>query len=390
MEKFKVQSSKFKNGIVCSLWLLIISCTPHPEIEQKPGVKRPEVSEPKKHYSFGYEYLKNKMYDDAIKNFELAIEESTSYVDAYVGLSLAYKGKNDYGEVERVCKKLIEIAPLQGRYALGKCYTEYGKYEDALSEYREALKIDSSYADAWYGIGYVYEKMGNIPTSIENYKQALKFDPKNESIRYNLAKAYVESGECEKAILELKALLAAHPDDLDVRTQLGCAYLAMNMYNEARGEFEYITKRAPSDITNRLKLGLTYEGLKDYSSAIKVYKEAISIDTMNIVSYCYLINLYIELGNLDKANELLGTAKRINPEYQLLHYLAGTIWVKKGDKLFESKEYDASISNYSQAIAEYKLATKGEDQSLVGDAKKAIESANSKIKRAKEEKWWRH
>jgi len=359
------------------------SCVRAPEIEKKTEAQKPEISSAQKHYSFGCEYLKNRMYDDAIKNFELAIEESTAYVDAYIGLGSAYRGKNEFGETELVYEKMIKIAPLKGHYALGKLYTDLGKYESALSEYREILRIDSSYADAWYGMGYVYENIDSLPGAIENYKQAL-----NESVRYSLAKTYVLHGEYEEGIKELKDLKSTHPEDLDVRRELGCAYLGLKRYNEAREEFTYITQRSPRDIANRIKLGIACEGLKDYKSAIQAYEEAISIDTTNIVSYCYLTNLYIELGNLAKASQLLEAAKRINPDSQLLHYISGTIWVKKGDDSFKQKNYDSSISSYNSAISEYELALKGEDQELVSDAKEAIKSAESKLKRAKDEKWW--
>ena len=369
--------------------LLVLSCvSSQVEVEEEIETEKPQVSDAKKYYSFGREYLKNEMYDEAIKNFEHAIEESVSCVDAYVNLGLAYRAKRDYVEMERVYKELIEVAPAKGHYALGGVYTNEKKYEKALSEYKEALKTDSSYVDALYGLGYVYEKIGDSQSAINEYLHALTLDPKNEGIRYSLGKAYISNEQYEKGIKELKILKESHPEDLDVRRALGSALNSIEDYKFAKEEFEYITTYAPSDIISRVNLGKAFQGLKEYDNAVQSYKEAISIDTTNISLYCHLIGLHIELKNLNKADQLLKTALQINPDDQLLHYLSGTVLVNKGDELFNRKEYSASISNYNKAIVEYKLVIKGDDLSLADNAKKAIKSVESKLKRAKEEKWW--
>ncbi|MCK4352244.1 tetratricopeptide repeat protein [candidate division WOR-3 bacterium] len=371
-----------------SVLCLIISCAPPPGLEEKPEGSNAQFSESKKHYSFCREYLKNKMWDDAIKNCELAVQESTSYVDAYVGLGLAYRGKREYNKMEETYVKMIEIAPLKGHYALGQLYTEERKYEKALSRYKEALKVDTSYADAWYGIGYVYEKRGDLSTAIKNYKHALKLDPESENIRYSLGKAYIESGEHEKGIAELKILIATYPEDLDIRAALGKAYLSLKDYNKAKQEFSYIIQQSLTDVTNRLNFGITCEGLKDYESAVHIYKEAISIDTTNISSYCHLINLYIKLKDPAKALKYLNKARQINPKSQILYCLFGDIHILSGDKLFNKKEFDASISKYNKAIKEYKLAIQGEEAEWVSYAQKAIKMAKAKIKNAEEEAFW--
>jgi len=379
---------------------VVIGCVPPQEVKkEEPETEKIEekgirpqpgtgMSEAKKYYNFGCEYLKNKMFDEAIKNFKYAIEDSGGFVDAYINLGVAYKCKNEQEETKRVYEKMLKIDPVVGHYALGRLYTDEKKYDEAIAEYKKVIEIDSSCVDAWYGVGYVKEKLGDIKSAIDKYERALKLDPKNNSVRYSLGKTYILNEEYEKGIKELKVLKEAHPEDIDVKRTLGEAFLSIKSYKEASEEFKYIASRLPSDVLGRIELGKSFEGLKDYESATQAYKEAITIDTTNITAYWYLIYLYLELDALNKADEFLGTIKRTSPDKQQVHYLSGTILTKKADKLFEQKEYEGAIANYNKAIEEYKLVFKGEDLNLVDSAKKAIKSTETKLKRAEEEKWW--
>ncbi len=379
---------------VCGLWLLTGCVPPQNEIKEEGievegmEVKDEEVNEAKKYYSFCREYYKNRMYDEAIKNCCHAIEDSASYVDAYVTLALTYRAKKDYVEMENIYKKLIEVAPIKGHYALGRLYSDKKEYDNALIEYNKALESDTSYVDALYGIGYVYEKMGKPEAAIKEYKRALKLAPENEGVRYSLGKAYISNKEYEKGIKELEILREAHLEDLDVRRALGDALLSIKKYEKAKKEFEYVAVHSPSDIGSRINLGKAYEGLKDYSGAAQSYKEAISIDTTNTSLYCHLVNFYVKLKKSTDAIKVLKVAKQIDPNNQILYCLAGDVQSDLGSIAFKSKNYSSAKSRYNKAVEEYKNALTGSESEWITYSQKAIKRAKIELKKIKEAEWW--
>jgi tetratricopeptide (TPR) repeat protein len=362
---------------------------PPPEVqEEEPETKSMEMSQAKKHYSFGCEYLKNRMYDEAIKSLDRAIEDSSTFVSAYINLGLAYRGKHEYEEMKRVYKQMKDIDPAKGHYALGKLYTDEKNYEEAKREYEETIKVDSGYVDAWYGVGYVEEKMGNTESAIKYYKLTLGLDPDNKSVRYSLGKAYITSGEHARAIEELEILREAHPEDVDVRRVCGEALLATKNYIEAKKELAYVVQRLPYDIASRIELAQAYEGLKDYAGADSVYREGIAIDTTDISTYCHVVNFHVRVKKLSKAKELLKVARRMDPENQILYCLAGDVYSELGNAAFQGKNFGAAMSHYEKAIREYKYALKGGIQEWITYAQKAIKRTEAKFKKAKEEKFW--
>ncbi|MBI4723043.1 MAG: tetratricopeptide repeat protein [Candidatus Stahlbacteria bacterium] len=370
---------------------IFIGCVPPPEVNREiPEVLEPSVKETgaKKQYMYGCEYLKNKMYDDAVKCFKHAIADSSTFVSAYMNLGLAYRGKNEYDKMEQVYKEMIVIAPATGHYALGKLYTDEKRYDQAMIEYKEAVKNDSNYTDAWYGIGYCEEKLGNIKSAIENYEHALTVDDKNESVKYSLSKAYISDGEFEKGIRELKNLRTAHPDDLDVCRTLASTLLDTKNFSEAKLEFEYIAQRLPFDILSRVGLGKSCEGLKDYEGADNAYKEAIAIDTTDISLYYYLITLYTGIKKLNDASKYLRLAKQIAPNNTIIHCLAGDIEAEWGDIEFNNKKFSSAIPKYELAMKEYNSALKGDNKEWATYSQKAIERTRAKLKKTKEEEWW--
>jgi hypothetical protein len=72
-----------------------------------------------------------------------------------------------------------------------------------------------------------------------------------------------------------------------------------------------------------------------------------------------------------------------------VYFLGGAVFVEKGDKLFQQKEYENAITAYNRAITEYKNVISAGDTSLLESTKKAIGITETKLKRAKEEEWWR-
>lgn len=46
--------------------------------------------------------------------------------------------------------------------------------------YREAVRLQPTYAKAWYNMGYILDKQGNYQESIECFKKALELAPENE------------------------------------------------------------------------------------------------------------------------------------------------------------------------------------------------------------------
>jgi len=56
----------------------------------------------------------------------------------------------------------------------GVAYCELGRYQDAIDEYKQAIRIKPDYAEVYDNLGDVYGKLGRWQEAIESYKQAVR------------------------------------------------------------------------------------------------------------------------------------------------------------------------------------------------------------------------
>jgi tetratricopeptide (TPR) repeat protein len=104
------------------------------------------------HNKMGLIFLRKGMFEEAIVEFEHAIEKNPDLVESYSNLGLALTQTGEFEKAITILQKGCEIEP---RFAdlknnLGMAYSKAGKFSHALSAYESALTINSNYADAHF------------------------------------------------------------------------------------------------------------------------------------------------------------------------------------------------------------------------------------------------
>jgi Tfp pilus assembly protein PilF len=150
-------------GLLLLIALLVAAgcATTSTQTESEIGVTQ-NTGEAKKYYNIGYEYLKNRLYADAITNFKRAIADSSTYVDAYVALAQAYEAQGDLEMVRKSfeeAKKAIPGSPAPC-VGMGHCLVGMGRYDEAISEYEEALRRAPSDPAVLEGAGVLRQGSG--------------------------------------------------------------------------------------------------------------------------------------------------------------------------------------------------------------------------------------
>ena len=76
-------------------------------------------------------------------------------------------------------KKAVQLKPdyQQAHNNLGKVYFTLGQYDDALTEYHNALKIDPDFPYAYNNLGVLYNKLGRQEDAVAAYKKPCRSIP---------------------------------------------------------------------------------------------------------------------------------------------------------------------------------------------------------------------
>src|SRR5207253_2526687 len=117
---------------------------------------------------------------------KLASEAETH---AAFGCELAEQRKLDAAVSE--FRQALRINPqyAQAHYNLGNALDDQGRPEAAAAEYREALRINPGLAQAHYNLGVALKRLGNVDEAIEEYHEALRLQPDLAQAHHALGKA---------------------------------------------------------------------------------------------------------------------------------------------------------------------------------------------------------
>ncbi|MGC1483574.1 MAG: tetratricopeptide repeat protein [Candidatus Acidiferrum sp.] len=163
----------------------------------------------------------------------------------------------------------------------------------------ETQAAPSPRADAYYNfaLGHLFEQQyeaTNQPEyatkAIDAYKKAYALDPGSPVIGERLAEMYWESQRVHEAITEAQGLLKRDPNDLPTRRLLGRIYLR-NLGD--------LTSSAQSDMAER---------------AIEQYREVYRLDPTDSESALWLARLYRLRNEHDKAEVVLRSLLKEDPE----------------------------------------------------------------------------
>jgi Tfp pilus assembly protein PilF len=113
---------------------------------------------------------------------------------------------------------------------LGLALAGQGQADEAVDEFRAALKLRPDDATAHYNLGTALVCQGQVDAAIAEYRAALKLQPDDVSAHYNLGTALASQGQVDAAIAEYRTVLKLQPGDASAYIGLGTALMG-------RGEF---------------------------------------------------------------------------------------------------------------------------------------------------------
>lgn len=116
----------------------------------------------------------------ALEYYRTALEIKPKSAEALYSLGMFLQAGGKYDEALSVYRQLINTDPnnFLGYYNTGYLnLTEYGEYETALAYFDTVLTLDPSYVDAMYNRGVCYEEMNEKQQAIDIYKNILEISP---------------------------------------------------------------------------------------------------------------------------------------------------------------------------------------------------------------------
>ncbi|MBI5676376.1 MAG: tetratricopeptide repeat protein [Nitrospirae bacterium] len=166
---------------------------------------------------------------------------------------------------------------------LGNAYLK-GRIDEAINEYKTALRLNPDYAEAYSNLGSAYFIQSRIDEAINAYRAVLTLNPNIPEAHNNLGNAYATQGRIEEAINEYQTAIRINTDDVKAYYNLGNAYLAKGRIDEAINEYRTALKLNPDYANAHINLGIAYIRQGRIDDAINEYRVALKLNPDDVIA----------------------------------------------------------------------------------------------------------
>ena len=190
-------------------------------------------------------------------------------------------------------------------YELGEKFLEQQKWEEAVTSYRQAIKVNPTFSWSYYKLGQTLTQLQRWNEAVSAYHQAIKLNPDFPWSYHNLGNALIKLEKWSEAVITYRQTIKIKPDSYWDYNKLGEALVNV-------GEFE---------------------------EAIVCYQTAIQLKPEIKGTHQKLADILFKVGKLEAAETAYHQAIKLNPE---------VVWYRQclGDVLLRQKRLDEAIATY--------------------------------------------
>jgi tetratricopeptide (TPR) repeat protein len=153
-----------------------------------------------------------------------------------------------------------------------------------------------------------------IQEAIVEYRNALKEDDKFGEARLKLSQAYERAGNINQAFREAVRAADLLPANNEAQIRAANYLMAGGRFEDAKTRIQPVIERDPSNVMAQLLMGRALVGLKDIPGAIKEIEDAIQLEPNRAASYTYLASIRAQQGDREQAKIAFEKAVEVDPK----------------------------------------------------------------------------
>jgi len=239
------------------------------------------------HFELGSYFLLQRMFDEAIREFNRTLDLDPEY-----GPALDY---------------------------LGYTYSDMGKYEKAVEYFRSYASASPGDVDPLNSLAYAYMWMGRLDEAMAKFKEALEIKPDYRSSRQGLIYVYALKEDYSEAIKRIEEFIASESS-----SQAHHFIMCRAFFHSWLGRFDRAI--ADSDIAAETRINaLQVKGwvcyyLGELDLGRKLFKKVADywVETYPVYEAYNLVGYYFDLGLCDLKEGRIDSARRRLSEIQSL------------------------------------------------------------------------
>jgi tetratricopeptide (TPR) repeat protein len=228
----------------------------------------------------GLSFLSKDDCEKALVSFEKAVESDTNYAEAWAQSGFCNEKLGKHAEALEASRRAVNLRPsAESYFNIGLANFYLKQYKEAVDGYRQAIKLDPyNSADAYYALALVYRDWGKPDEEIQSYKQAIRLRPDYILAYERLGTRYLRSKKFAEAVEIFRQIATLKPGDPAAPNNLGEAYLELNRLSEAQESFRQAIRLKPDFGKAYYNLGKCLLAMGNRDAALEQYNILQNID----------------------------------------------------------------------------------------------------------------
>ncbi|MBT7065413.1 MAG: tetratricopeptide repeat protein [Verrucomicrobia bacterium] len=201
----------------------------------------------------------------------LRVDEVASLAD-----NMAERGRLE--DAIELCRKALAIDGENSpaiHESLADALQFAGRFEEAISHYRETLRSVPNRAETQHKWGLALDRLGRHQFAVDHYQLALLLDPSLADAHYDLGNALLKLTRHEEAATNYQRATQLKPDFADAHINRGIALYNLGRVDEAFACGKEAARLAPAHANVRFNLAMMYLDSGQAGAAVEHFEQAL-------------------------------------------------------------------------------------------------------------------
>jgi len=265
----------------------------------------------------------------------------------------------------------------------GSLYHE-GKYDAALADLNEAIRLDPELANAYMCRGVVFYSQGEFDRSVDDLTESIRLDFECRGSHAWRGAAHYMQGRIDEAISDYSEAIRLDSTQSNEFLNRANAYHRNGQYDEAIADYSEAINLVPDAAKGCVGRGKTHVRLKNYEQALADFDAAIRLDPGCAQAFFFRGRVHHKQNELQQAILDFTEAIRLDPQRAAAYRRRGRAWLALGDlkqatvDFDEARRVDAGDRSPLEAQAEssddLRKPVKADEESNTADQVDSTES----------------
>lgn len=252
------------------------------EEEMKKQNRTPEQIQGDEHKLKGNEFYKQKKFDEALKEYEEAIQINPNDIMYHYNKAAVHIEMKNYDKAVETClyaienrynfkAEFIQVAKLYNRLAIS--YINMKKYDLAIEAYRKSLVEDNNRATR--------NALKELERRKEKEEKEAYIDPDKAEEHKNKGNEYFKNNDFPSAKKEYDEAIRRNPNDAKLYSNRAAALTKLIEYPSALEDVMKAIELDPTFVKAYSRKGNLHFFMKDYYKALQAYNKGLELDPNN-------------------------------------------------------------------------------------------------------------